>query len=73
VIDPDAPIPYVLTDLGRREVAQLAEQEAEGDCPGHEWKQERRGGLICQNCGRSSTLREDIPDYLAPRKWRPYR
>ncbi len=71
-LDVDAPIPYVLTALGHRDVQELR-SSAEDDCPQHEWKFERRGA-VCQNCNRWASVGADpsIPAYLRPtekREW----
>lgn len=66
-VDVDAPIPYQLTALARRELAQLRDAEA-NQCPNHEWKFEQRGA-VCQNCGRCAEVSggQSLPSYLHPR------
>lgn len=66
-LDIDSPIPYVLTDLARRELQALRAEEANA-CPSHEWSFEPRGA-VCQNCGRVAEVSggQSIPSYLHPR------
>jgi hypothetical protein len=66
-VDIDVPIPYVLTKLALRELAQLRDEEA-NQCPAHEWKFEPRGA-VCQNCGRCAEVGggQSVPSYLHPK------
>jgi hypothetical protein len=72
VIDPDTPIPYQLTELARRELAEWRDQVEETDCPRHEWEYAIGRGLVCQNCNVVAMVANSIPSYLGrrDRKWR---
>jgi hypothetical protein len=70
VIDPDVPIPYVLTDLARHELADWRDQVEEMECPRHEWEYAIGRGMVCQNCNVVAEMRQSIPEHLTPRRWR---
>jgi hypothetical protein len=64
-VDVDAPIPYKLTALGHREVAQWREERRVADCH-HEWVVDFGRGLVCRGCQTVTTPRKlgGIPSYL---------
>jgi len=66
-LDVDSPIPYVLTDRARRELAEWRAAEAFPACP-HEWEF-RNGRAVCLNCEliRSLQTNKSIPSYLGPK------
>jgi hypothetical protein len=68
-LDIDAPIPYKLTALGRRDCAEIRADELVNACS-HTWHVVG-GSLECLNCQierplpRSSS--QNIPSYLSPK------
>lgn len=69
-IDPDAPIPYVLTALGHRDAAEWRLSQKIDTCS-HVWRV-RRGVLECDSCGTERELprssAQSIPSYLKERQ-----
>jgi hypothetical protein len=69
-VDIDAPIPFTVTDKGRRQLRLMQLEDLELDCK-HEWEVDLRIGLVCRHCGAGrSTRRQSIPSYLSPRERR---
>jgi hypothetical protein len=60
----DAPIPYVLTEKGRRDLAMALADDAIGRCA-HKWEW-CNGGLKCTRCAheRDIEIEHSIPAYL---------
>jgi hypothetical protein len=73
VLDPHAPIPYVITDLGRRDLAAWRAELDEVECPQHEWEYAIGRGLVCQNCCAVAEMRQSLPDHIQPRTWGKWR
>jgi hypothetical protein len=69
-IDVDAPIPYVLTAQGHREVAEWRLSQKIDTCA-HRWRV-ARGVLECDLCGTERDLprssAQSIPSYLRERQ-----
>lgn len=69
--DEDAPIPYVLTALARRDLARWRAEAAMPPCP-HEWDWSGGNG-VCMNCGvvTGRSRQPAIPSYLGPKsEWK---
>lgn len=67
-LDVDAPIPYVITARGLRDLQEWRDEAEFPDCP-HEWALDGYE-LRCQNCNRAAPVpgRQNIPAYLNPRR-----
>ena len=67
-VDVDAPIPYRLTNLARRELAAERAMERVASCA-HDWRVDLGRGLVCRTCETVTKPRKlgSIPSYLGPR------
>jgi hypothetical protein len=61
-LDVDAPIPYTLTSLARRELAAWR-LEVENPCRSHIWRVKGRQ-LVCDECGDELEITDSRRGYL---------
>jgi len=66
-LDVDAPIPYSITESGRRALEFAVSERRVGFCE-HRWEH-HVGTMVCQKCGLDRPVPRDtgIPSHIAPK------